>query len=111
MFKLANRHSRGLQRHRTEWLVSWNCGRVLQSWSDTIGARGGVFDSVITRIRNGWCKFWDLVPLLTSRAFPLQAKDRLHSACVCSVMLYGSKTWPFPKDVIRLARNDARMVR
>ena len=27
---------------------------------DTVGARGGAFDSVKTRVKNGWCKFRDL---------------------------------------------------
>ena len=38
---------------------------------DTIVARECGFDSVITRIRGGWCKFRDLVPLLASRGLPL----------------------------------------
>ena len=69
-----------------------------------------VFDSVIIRI-NGWNKFRDLVPLLASRGLSLRAKVRLHSACVCSIRLYGSETWLVKKDhVIRLERNDALMV-
>ena len=51
------------------------------------------------------------MPLLASRDFPLRAKSR-YSACERSVMLYGSKTWPVKvDDVIRLKRNDTRMVR
>ena len=63
-------------------------------------------------IRHGWCKFRYLVPLLASRGFPLWAKDRLYSACVRSVMLYGSETWPVKEeDVIKLEKNDVWMVR
>ena len=40
-----------------------------------IGARGGVFDSIITRISSGLCILIDLVPLLASRGLPLGAKD------------------------------------
>ena len=54
-----------------------------------IKARGYAFDNVIRKIRSGWCKFRDSVPLLPSRDLPLVAKGRLHSACVHSVMLYG----------------------
>ena len=43
---------------------------------DTIGARAGTFDSVITRNRNGLSKFRDLVPLLASRGFPLERGDQ-----------------------------------
>ena len=35
---------------------------------DTIGAGGGCDLSVITRIRSAWGKFWELLPILTSRA-------------------------------------------
>ena len=58
----------------------------------TIGAREGAFDNVITRIRSGWCKFKDLVPLLASRGLPLEAKGRLCSTFVRSVMLYEIET-------------------
>ena len=76
---------------------------------DTIGAREGGFDSVITRIRSGWCNFRDLVPFLAGRSSPLEAKGRLYSAYVCSVMLYESAKWSVNKeDVIRLGMNDAR---
>ena len=47
-----------------------------------IVARGGATDSVITKIRSGWYKLTDLVPLFASRGLPLEAKGRLYSACV-----------------------------
>lgn len=50
--------------------------------------------------------------LLTSRALPLGAKGRLHFACVGSIMLYGSVGWAVEEeDVIRLERNNVRMIR
>ena len=42
--------------------------------------------------------------------FIFGAKDRLYSAFVRSVMLYGGDTLPVKEDVIRPERNDARMV-
>ena len=57
--------------------------KIFFYYGDIIGARGGKIDSVITRIRSGWSKFRDLVPLLTSRGF----KGRLFSVCVCSLVL------------------------
>ena len=52
------------------------------------------------------------MPLLASRGLPLGAKDKLYSACVLSVMLYGNETWPVKEeDVNRLERNDVKMVR
>ena len=52
------------------------------------------------------------MPLLANRGLLLGAKDRLYSACVLSVMLYGKETWPVKEeDVNRLERNDVTMVR
>ena len=56
---------------------------------DSIGDRGGAFDSPIPRIRSGWCKVRDLVSLLASRGLSLGAKGRLYFACVLIVMLHG----------------------
>ena len=41
----------------------------------------------------------------------IRAKSRLCLAYVFSFMIYGSETCPVKDDVIRLTRNDARMVR
>ena len=57
---------------------------------DTIGARGDAVDSIMTRVRNRWSKFRDLVLLLESRCLPLDVKGRLCSALVRSVMPYGT---------------------
>ena len=55
-------------------------------------------------------KFRDLVPLLTSRGLRSGENGILYFArCV---MLIGRETWPVKvENVVRLARNDARMVR
>ena len=67
---------------------------------DTIGARGGAFDSVMTRIRSRWCT---LVPFSASRSMPVGAKDRLYSASLRSIMLYASEIWQVRQaDVIKL---------
>ena len=79
---------------------------------DTIGARGGAEDSVTTRVRSGWNKFRELLPLLASRSLPLLTKGKVYQSCVHSVMLYGSETWPVKEDdVKRLERNENRMIR
>ena len=41
----------------------------------------------------------------------LLAESRPNSACVCSVMLNWSETWPVKEDMMRLEINDASMVR
>ena len=72
----------------------------------------GAVYNVITRIRNGSCKFRDLLlPLLTSRSVPIGAKRKLYSVCELSLIQYGSKTCLVKEeDVIKLERNDTKMV-
>ena len=67
-------------------------------------------DSVITKIRSGWSKFRDLVPLLASEGLPLVAK--VYFASVHGVMLYGSEVWTVKeKYMIRLERDNAKMLK
>lgn len=79
---------------------------------EMISAFGGAEEAVIARIRSGWKKFRDLLPVLTCRGFSLRSKGRVYQACVRSVMLYGSETWALKEsDLQRLERNDMRMIR
>ena len=49
---------------------------------------------------------------MASKRFALGAKGRLHSACVCRVVLYESETWSEKKDdEDRAEENDVRIVR
>jgi len=54
--------------------------------------------AVETRIRIGWNKFRQLVPLLTNKDVPLIMRGRLYSSCVRSSMLHGRETWPVRKE-------------
>ena len=51
------------------------------------------------RIRNGWMKFRERLPFLTSRAPSLEMKDRVYASCVRSSMTYGSETRSLLADV------------
>ena len=65
---------------------------------------------MIARVRSGWSKFRELLPLLTSRALPLLTNGRVYQACVCSVM-YGSETWPVrAEDMCCMERNDMQTI-
>ena len=80
---------------------------VDSDWSTLGGASAGV----IARVRSGWSKFKELLPLLTSRALPLSTKGRVYQACVSSVMMYGSETWPVrAEDMCCMGRNDMWMI-
>jgi len=68
--------------------------------------------AVEARIRIGWNKFRQLVPLLTNKDVSLIMRGRLYSSCVRSCMLHGSDTWPVRKEnVVALQRAEMRMVR
>jgi len=73
---------------------------------------GDADSAVKARIRIGWNKFRQLVPLLTSEDVSLIMRGRLYSSCVRSSMLHGSETWPVTKEnVVVLQRAEMRMVR
>ena len=68
--------------------------------------------AVEARIRIGWNKFRQLVPLLTNKDVSLIMRGRLYSSCVRSSMSHGSETWPVRKEnVVALQRVEMRMVR
>jgi len=73
----------------------------------------GDADAVVeTRIRTGWNKFRQLVPLLTNKDISLSVRGRLYSSCVRSSMLHISETWPVRKEnEMALQRAEMRMVR
>jgi len=71
-----------------------------------------VGESVVTRIRCGWGKFRELLPVLTSKRFSLCRKGRLFGACVRTVILHGCETWAVKEeDMMRLERADRAMIR
>jgi len=45
--------------------------------------------AVENRIRIGWNKFRQLIPLLTNKDISLNVRERLYSSCVRSSMLHG----------------------
>ena len=79
---------------------------------DTLGPEGGCKEATIARMRSGWKKFHELLPILTNRGISLEAKGWVFAAGVRSSMLYCSETWPLKKeDEDRIIRNDMCMVR
>ena len=79
---------------------------------DILDAGGGAESSTVNRVKCGWKKFRELLPLLTTKATSLKVKGELYKTCVRSVMLYGSETWPIKvNDTQRLHRNEMMMIR
>ena len=68
--------------------------------------------AVKARIRIGWNKFRQLVPLLTNSDISLIRRGRFYSSCVRSNMLHGSEIWPVRKEnEVALQQAETRMVR
>ena len=61
---------------------------------DMLSADGDADAAVEARIRIGWNKFRQLLPLLTNKDVSLIMRGRLYSSCVRSSILHGSETWP-----------------
>lgn len=82
------------------WQSYWSCWEVLFPWW-CHWSTGRVGASVSSRIRDQWGKFMELLLLLTSKALPMLAKGRIYHACVRSVMLYETATWPVMVEDMR----------
>ena len=79
---------------------------------DMISAGGGAEASTITPVKSGWKSFRVPLPLLASWVISLKTKGSLYTACVRSVMVYGSETWPLKvEDITRISRADKMMIR
>jgi hypothetical protein len=59
-----------------------------------IAAGGGAELASIVRVRCTWGIFWELSGFLTGRGVSLKLKGKIYNACIQSVMVYGSETWP-----------------
>ena len=78
---------------------------------DMLSVDGDADAAVEARIRIGWNKFRQLVPLLANKDVSLIMRGRLCSSCVRSSMLHGSETWPVSKENVAIQRAEMRMVR
>jgi len=79
---------------------------------DVLSVDGDADRAVKSRIRIGWNKFRQLVPLLIDKDMSLIVRGKLYSCCVQSSMLHGSETWPVRKEnEVALQRAEMRLVR
>ena len=63
-----------------------------------IGAGGGAEDASRTRVRWDWGKVNKLKPVLAEMGTSLKLKGKIYKACVQSVLIYGSETWPLKEE-------------
>ncbi len=79
---------------------------------DMICAEWGAGESIVTRIRCGWKKFKELLPLSITKGFSLRSKGPFYQACIQSVVIYGGETWAVREEgFTKLERNDVTMIR
>ena len=91
---------------------TYECVKSFCSLRDTLDGDGGAGLAATARIRNGWMKFRELSPFLTSRTPLLEMKGRVYSSCVRSSMTYGSETRPLLVDVgLKFERAEMQMIR
>ena len=77
-----------------------------------LSAGGGCEIDVTTRVKTALKKFWELLPVLTSRHLSYKTRGHVYSSCVQSAMLHASETWPLTKrNLQRLQHNDRAMIR
>ena len=79
---------------------------------DTLDGDGGANIAATARIRNGWMKFRELLPFMTSRAPPLEMKGQVNASCVRSSMTYGNENRLLLVDVgLKFERAEMQMIR
>ena len=91
---------------------TYGCAKSICYLGDTLDGNGGAHLAATASISNKWIKFWELLPFLTSRAPPLEKKDRVYVSCVRSSMTYRSETRPLLADVgLKCERAEMQMIR
>ena len=91
---------------------TYECVKSFCYLGDTLDGDSGADLAATTRIRNGWMKFRELLPFLTSRVPSLEMKGQVYASCVRSSMTYGGETRPLLVDVgLKFERAEMQMIR
>ena len=89
---------------------TYGCVKSFSYLEDTLDGDGGADLAATARIRNGWMKFREVLPFLTSRAPHLEMKGRVYVRFARSSMTYGSETKPVFGDVLKFKRAELQMI-
>ena len=91
---------------------TYGCVKSFCYLGDTLDEDGGTDLTATARIRNGWIKFRELLPFLTSRALPLEMKGQVYTSYVRSSMTYESEIMPLLADVgLKFERAEMQMIK
>ena len=72
----------------------------------------GVEVAVRARVASAWSKWHELTSLLNNESLPLKNRAQVYEACIRSVLLYGSETWPLSHKLFEILRAcDRKMLR
>ena len=94
------------------YVETYACVKSFCYLGDTFDGDGGADLAATARSRNGWMKFREPLPFLTSRAPPLEMNGRVYASCVRSSMIYGSETRSLLVDVwLKFGRAEMQMIR
>jgi len=79
---------------------------------DMLSVDGDADAAVQARVRKGWNKLRQLVPLRTTKDISLPMRGKLYRSCLCSCMLHGSETRQVKKEnEMTLQQAEMRMIR
>ena len=79
---------------------------------DMLSAGGGCMAAATARCKCAWGKFWENLPLLTSKPVHFDLRGRLFSSDVRSSMLHSTETWPMTSTSLHwLCHNEHAMIR
>lgn len=79
---------------------------------DMLDRSGGSERSARTRVAAAWTKWREIASLLINRGIPLEKRAQVYEACIRSVLLYGTETWPLTGRIERiLVSCDRKMLR
>ena len=65
---------------------TYGCVKSFCYLGDTLDGDDKVVLAATAKFRNGWMKFWELLPFLTSRANEREMKGRVYAICVRTSM-------------------------
>ena len=77
---------------------------------DTLGSGGGVVGAAGAGVGCAWAGFGELSPILTVRDASYRIKGRIYSACVRSVLIYGTEAWAMKAADLRSLEGTERVM-
>jgi len=79
---------------------------------DMLDEDGGCDSAVTTRVRSGWKKFCEYLPILTGKGLLFKMKGKIYATCLRSCLMHGSETWLMKVEhELKLNRTEMSIIR